>query len=210
LCTLKFSKNVIKILYDMKLLLLVALFSCVLGAPLLIHSDGDDSLMAKYTPKPVPVSYNIPLNFSSAGARDQLKAAAMALYNNRDHETYTQGGSRWEGINDGVRPPNAPRYSDCSAAATWVYWTVYGGGADFINGEHWTAGYTGTMIDHGTEISLSAAQPGDLVFYGSSHSSISHVAIFVGDGMVVSHGSDPVRYASAHYRSDLQQVRRYI
>lgn len=50
----------------------------------------------------------------------------------------------------------------------------------------------------------------DLVFYGSSRSSISHVAIYVGGGNVVSHGSDPVRHCSMNYRSDLQEIRSYL
>ncbi|HET8929345.1 MAG TPA: NlpC/P60 family protein, partial [Acidimicrobiales bacterium] len=35
------------------------------------------------------------------------------------------------------------------------------------------------------KVSLSALQPGDLVFYGTSSGNISHVAIYVGGGQVV-------------------------
>eukprot|EP00591_Stephanopyxis_turris_P008815 CAMPEP_0195533690 /NCGR_PEP_ID=MMETSP0794_2-20130614/41006_1 /TAXON_ID=515487 /ORGANISM="Stephanopyxis turris, Strain CCMP 815" /LENGTH=207 /DNA_ID=CAMNT_0040666317 /DNA_START=9 /DNA_END=632 /DNA_ORIENTATION=+ len=149
-------------------------------------------------------------------ARDGLMTAANALYANRAKEHYTEGSERWYGITNHVKPPNAPLYSDCSSAATWVYWTIFGDGQDFLNGESWSAGYTGTMVSHGTEIKLSSAQKGDLVFYGGvsddgdSNGAPTHVAIYIGDDMVISHGEDPVDKVSVHYRSDINQVRKYI
>jgi len=132
--------------------------------------------------------------------------AAMALYNDRSKEHYTQGSQRWSGITGKVMPPNAPPYSDCSAAATWCYWTQYGTGPDFLNGQSWKAGYTGTLTSHGKSVSCTAMQPADLVFYGSP---VSHVAIFVGNGKVVSHGSDPVSYVAYNYRT-VNSCRSYL
>jgi hypothetical protein len=90
--------------------------------------------------------------------RAKLKEAALALYRNRANEKYTQDATqrlvdddlsiarsarvlrrvvpyrRWAGIHNGVMPPKAPVHSDCSSAATWVYWTVFGKGKDFVNG----------------------------------------------------------------------------
>jgi hypothetical protein len=43
--------------------------------------------------------------------------------------------------------------------------TIYGSGPDFLNGENWSAGYTGTLLEHGTEVDVSTMQPADLVFY---------------------------------------------
>jgi len=143
----------------------------------------------------------------TSAQRQGLYTAAMALYNNRASEHYTQGSSRWIGITDGVRPPSAPTYSDCSAAATWCYWTVFGSGPDFLNGQNWRAGYTGTMSSRGRSTGCSTMQIGDLAFYGNP---ISHVAISIGNGKVVSHGSDPVGLYPYNYRSDLNSCRTYL
>jgi hypothetical protein len=140
------------------------------------------------------------------GSRAGVVQAAMALYNQRSSEHYTQGSQRWSGITGKIMPPNAPAYSDCSAAATWCYWTQYGSGPDFLNGENWKAGYTGTLTSHGKSVSCSAMQDGDLVFYGSP---VSHVAIYVGNGKVVSHGSDPVSWVAYNYRS-VNSCRSYL
>jgi len=144
----------------------------------------------------------------TSAQRQALYTAAMALYNNRAHEHYTQGPSRWVGITDGVRPPNAPSYSDCSSATTWMYWTVFGSGPDFLNNQNWRAGYTGSMSGRGRSVSCSSMQIGDLAFYGKP--TISHVAMSIGGGRVVSHGSDPVGLYSYNYRSDLNQCRTYF
>jgi cell wall-associated NlpC family hydrolase len=137
--------------------------------------------------------------------RTALVNAAWALYNQRAHETYSQAPNRWSGITKHVCPPSAPPTSDCSSSTTWAYWTVFGNGADFINGQRWSAGYTGTQISHGKE--THSPQKGDLVFYGKSRSEISHVAMYIGNGQVISHGSDPVRLVDKNYRSDLQFIK---
>ena len=145
---------------------------------------------------------------SANAARDLLKSAAMAMYNHRAQAHYTRDWSlRWYGINHNVHPPNAPKYSDCSSAATWVYWTVFGRGKDFLNNEGWKAGNTDSMIKHGRTVPLSQLRIGDLVFYGHP---VGHVAIFVGNGMVISHGGDPVCHCSLHYRKDLNHARTYF
>jgi len=132
----------------------------------------------------------------------------MALYNQRASEHYTEGSQRWSGIKGGVMPPNVPPYSDCSADATWCYWTQFGSGPDFLNDQNWQAGYTGSLTAHGTKIACNTntLQPADLVFYGSP---VNHVAIYVGNGKVVSHGSDPVGYLSYTYRAPTQ-CRSYL
>jgi uncharacterized protein YgiM (DUF1202 family) len=59
----------------------------------------------------------------------------------------------------------------------------------------------------GTKISASEAQPGDLFFYGSG--SISHVAIYIGNGQIV-HASNRrtgIKISSAYYRNPLKVVR---
>ena len=54
----------------------------------------------------------------------------------------------------------------------------------------------------GTKISASDAKPGDLFFYGSG-SSISHVAIYIGNGQIVhaSNKRDGIKVSNAFYRS---------
>ncbi|MCR5469056.1 MAG: C40 family peptidase [Lachnospiraceae bacterium] len=57
---------------------------------------------------------------------------------------------------------------------------------------------------YGTRISASEAQPGDLFFYGSG-SSISHVAIYIGNGQIVhaSNARTGIKISSAYYRSPI-------
>jgi len=141
-----------------------------------------------------------------SGGRAGVVTAAWALYNNRASGHYTQSSpQRWIGITNRVYPPSAPTYSDCSSAATWCYWTQYGSGTDFINGQNWKAGYTGTMLDHGTVVSVANAQAGDLCFY---YTPVSHVSIYIGDLKVISHGSDPV--SSYNVYSSLKHCRKYV
>lgn len=62
----------------------------------------------------------------------------------------------------------------------------------------------------GTIINSSDAQPGDLFFYGSG-SSISHVAIYIGDGQIVhaSNSRDGIKVSNAYYRTPIC-VARYF
>ena len=62
----------------------------------------------------------------------------------------------------------------------------------------------------GTKISASDAKPGDLFFYGSG-SSISHVAIYIGNGQIVhaSNKRDGIKVSNAYYRNPIC-VARYL
>jgi len=148
----------------------------------------------------------------TSSPRDKILTAAWALYNQRAMETYTQDGRRWSGITGSVCPPSAPPFSDCSSAVTWAYWTVFGKGSDFLNGQKWGAGYTGTLTNFGRVVQLADAKAGDLVFYGTCNGCISHVSIYVGDSMTISHGSDPVGYYKIDSYGSLkrQQIRSYL
>lgn len=129
--------------------------------------------------------------------RTKMMDAAKALINKKTH--YTQDSRRWNGITNKKYPPDAPTYSDCSSAVSWIYWTVFGGGSDFLNGQNWKAGYTGTQQAHGKSISLSQASHGDLVMYGWQSPGVpEHVAMWVGNGYVVSHGSEQAQCLSVH------------
>ena len=63
---------------------------------------------------------------------------------------------------------------------------------------------------YGTKISASEAKPGDLFFYGSGRS-ISHVAIYIGNGQIVhaSNKRDGIKVSNAYYRNPIC-VSRYL
>ena len=63
------------------------------------------------------------------------------------------------------------------------------------------------QADKGKEISLSAIQPGDLLFYASG-STINHVAIYIGDGKII-HSSNPttgITITKYNYRTPCKAV----
>jgi hypothetical protein len=119
-----------------------------------------------------------------------MRAANLGVKKRRQM-TYTEGELRWSGIDDECRSikGQVPPDSDCSAFATWCYWdaTRWLRLPDFVNGEAWAAGYTGTMIEHGRLIPFADAQLGDLCFYGALDAPY-HVALWAGDGKVISMG----------------------
>lgn len=137
-------------------------------------------------------------------------SAAMLGYANRGSIHYTQGGSRMVGVTGKIRPPLFPHYADCSSFATWCYFVA---GAPDPNGYRpgypgW--GYTGTLGKNGRVVSASQAKPGDLVLYGSGMP-WHHVAIYVGNGRVVSHGSESgPALLPIDYRSDRGEIRSYL
>lgn len=120
---------------------------------------------------------------------------------------------RWEGIETqrDASKGQFPEYADCSSFATWCYWNglfFRGGHSDIINGEHWKAGWTGTMMQHGAAV--ASPIPGDAVIYGRGPDG-SHTAIYTGGGLVVSNGSEGGPYLLRwNYRSDVLAIRRYI
>lgn len=78
--------------------------------------------------------------------------------------------------------------SDCSSWATSVYNSA---GLPDPNGENFGGGYTGTLGDHGREVSRASLKPGDLVLYGPKPH--HHVEMYVGPGeKTIGHGSSPV------------------
>lgn len=129
---------------------------------------------------------------------------------------YTQDlNKRWEGIDNNLKAYRGqyPKNCDCSSFATWAIWNGldHYGVRDTVNGLGWKAGYTGTMLKHGK---LVAHRPnwrrGDCLIYGSGWPG-KHVAVYIGGGYVISHGSEGGPYKLKwDYRSDLMEVRRYI
>lgn len=158
-----------------------------------------------------------------ARARELATQAALLCFHHASQISYVHPsnpvGDRWEGINKqlNARRGQFPRHSDCSSFSTWCLWNALflGFGLDdSVNGEDWTAGFTGTMRDHGQLVRHSEnLRRGDCVHYGPGTG--EHVTIVVGrqDGvpMVVSHGSDACPcFIRFDYRSDVAEFRRYI
>jgi peptidoglycan hydrolase-like protein with peptidoglycan-binding domain len=138
--------------------------------------------------------------------RHRIVATAFVGYEHRAALHYTQDTRRMEGVRRRIRPPRHPSWEDCSSFATWCYWAA---GAPDPNGRGYDGlGYTGTQVENGRP--TNRPRPGDLVFYGGG-SIPSHVSVYVGNGRVVSHGSEPGPFLlGIDYRSDRAQVRSYI
>jgi peptidoglycan hydrolase-like protein with peptidoglycan-binding domain len=97
------------------------------------------------------------------------------------------------------KPPEVPRRTDCSGFVTICH---RAGGAKNPNVERGQRlpyngfGYTGTLLSGGRKCRVEELRPGDLVFYGFTTTpspafplnSPTHVALWLGDGDVMSHG----------------------
>jgi len=97
------------------------------------------------------------------------------------------------------RPPEVPARIDCSGFVTICH---LAGGANNPNVERGKRlpynglGYTGTLLNGGRRCAVEELRPGDLVFYGFTTTpgpafplnSPTHVALWLGDGDVMSHG----------------------
>lgn len=126
----------------------------------------------------------------------------LYAYSNREYMHYTQDSRR---MTDMAPPPNVPNDTDCSGFSTWIYKSV---GLPDPNGMGYNGyGYTGTQIENGHAVPLSALKVLDLIFYGSP---VGHVAVYIGGGRVCSFGSEPGPYIlDTYYRPDVNHARRY-
>jgi hypothetical protein len=88
---------------------------------------------------------------------------------------------------DGLfHPHKLPLHTDCSGYVTDCYkWA----GAPDPNGNSYNGqGYTGTLLNHMSQISRSQLKPADLIVYGYFPG--EHVVIYIGGGMCISQGSE--------------------
>lgn len=151
-----------------------------------------------------------------ARARTIAVGAFRLAYLNRYSVHYTQGYLRWQGISRRLRAGSGqyPNYADCSAMFTWAAWNaataVAGYGVrDFVNGQGWNGGYTGSMALHGRWIPVNELKPGDALFYGG-YFPYGHVTMYAGNGMCYSHGNEAgPSLVPIHYRTIMTQ-RRYF
>jgi hypothetical protein len=193
-----------------------------------IPADGRDSVHARdfedLLPRiPEAALASAHVNPSGMGSRARIRARDLAMHAaalQLAHPAavhYTQGARRWEGIRSGDRAWRGefPKHGDCSSSSTWWLWnglTHYARfrHVDLVNGLHWQAGYTGTQLLHGRSVIHLPYQRGDLVLYGTGWPG-EHVAMYIGGGLVISHGSEAGPFKlSMHYRGDVIDVRRYI
>lgn len=70
--------------------------------------------------------------------------------------------------------------ADCSGFVRAVYQKC---GVNISNMDRTSYGMAGQS--YGKTVTLAQAQPGDLVFYGNSSGKVDHVALYIGNGMVV-------------------------
>jgi len=73
------------------------------------------------------------------------------------------------------------------------------------------ASYDIAASSKGRTVSLANAQPGDLVFYGSSSGKVNHVAIYMGNGMIIheSGRKDGCKVSPVDYRTILK-IKNFI
>lgn len=150
-----------------------------------------------------------------AQVRHHVKIALDVSVRHSGKMAYSQGAHRFDGIthHQFASKGMVPTQTDCSGWGTWVLYQGlrYYHVRDVVNDQNWLAGYTGTMVLHGKLVVHERnIRLGDLAIYGSSRSNTKHVAVCIGGGMVLSHGSPGVHKLNMHYRPDLLVVRRYI
>jgi NlpC/P60 family protein len=148
-------------------------------------------------------------------ARDLTIQAAQIALRNHEKIQYTMKWPRWDGIrrNRKAWRGEYPRFQDCSSFATWCLWNGldHFGIGDVVNGARWQGGYTGTMLNHGERVTRASVLRADLLFYPrATDGRIDHVAIYIGDGMVITHGSEPGPSKRRMDYRPIVQIRRYI
>lgn len=134
----------------------------------------------------------------------QIVAAHVALVGGSTL-IYTQGSSR------SYFPayPRIPPATDCSGMATYILYQAGVGASVGYYGPGSPVGWTGTLKGQGTPVPRGATlEPGDLIFYGAAPN-WSHVAVYIGRGLVVSHGQTGVDEPPYNYRP-VGEIRRYI
>jgi hypothetical protein len=160
-----------------------------------------------------------PQTGTTFSARQMVTNALTNWYrNHRGQCVYTQGHERWDGIVNKRKPPDFPRYADCSSGSTWALWLAWLVYPDVVSDPSengWSSGWTGSMIKTGQVRTASNALPGDCVFYGGGYNATTHVAVMVarigGKPWVIGMGSPGgPSYVPYDYRSDVVGWRSYI
>lgn len=138
---------------------------------------------------------------ATAVSKRDLKIAKQigwlnALYNRRTHVAYSQVRPSQLGSADRITR------ADCSGsiagACDW---------AGILPEVDWRYTNTWIQITFGRPVAtVRDALPGDVFLYGSP----SHEALYLGDGMVWSFGSYPIKILRHDYRHDRRAIRRFL
>lgn len=163
-------------------------------------------------------AHQSPLNLGPgqrAAIRSKIMDACMVAYHHAGIMQYSEGSNRWSGIAEDKRAykNEYPPFADCSSSGAWVYWDATRAEklVDFVNGLGWRAGNTTSMVRCGQNVNRNELLRGDAVFYGGSRTEPEHLAIYIGNNRVFSHGSPGgPRILSIDYRTDINQFKRYI
>lgn len=126
--------------------------------------------------------------------RQEFQAELMYIYNIRWNVYYTQRRPF-----DVFKPPKG---LDCSASGEWACkWAEIPSPSGY-SGYGWgnTWSQMGRLQKLRRKRSVSQAEIGDFVFYGSNGP--THVAYWIGEGRVWSFGSYPAKILPVYYRSD--------
>jgi hypothetical protein len=104
-----------------------------------------------------------------------------------------------------IRPPDIPPSLDCSGLGISCYFAA---GVEDVLGQENAHGYgnTWSLAEHGRPISVVQLRPADLIFYGNC----SHVAIYEGNGKIITNGHYPMSRERVSYRSDYWGARSYL
>lgn len=168
---------------------------------------------------------------SSGQNSSDSKSAASAPGKTNSSNSSSQIGSSGPSSGTVSSPVAGPGSSAAVVSATRTAIVAYAkqflgnpyvyGGTSLINGAD-CSGFTQSVFAHfgittgrssrdqaaqGKEISMSAIQPGDLLFYASG-SYINHVAIYIGDGKII-HSSNPttgITITKYNYRTPCKAV----
>lgn len=140
-------------------------------------------------------------SYEKAHVRDEIVEAGFYWYAHRYQIRYSQNRPAIM-----CKPPTIPAQWDCSMFFTNCH---YAGGAPDPNRLGYKGiGYTGTLLAGGARCKQSDLEPGDAIMYGATIvarpgfpvGSPTHVALYVGKGMVLSLGSYPMGYYKYDYR----------
>jgi hypothetical protein len=149
-------------------------------------------------------------------ARHRLKRAAMFAHGTAPWHYAGPGApaemqrKRMQGVRDALLPADHPIFEDCSSGFTWLCYVA--GIPDPNNLGYNGTGFTGTMVGHGRQV--KEPDIGDAVFYKDpgGGSAPGHVAMFLGDDRVWSHGSEDGPFiVDVHgHGTPIHSIRSYV
>jgi hypothetical protein len=157
-------------------------------------------------------------------SRQMIIAWANYFAGKTNKFVYSEGNDRMSAI--GQWPIAYPIHADCSAFVTLCYWLAGAGDPNGQGFDH--EGYTGTLLGHGTHITVDQLQPGDAVVYGPGEGEHTALVVQVTHGqhgtdiLTVSHGgptgqspiycwvNKPIAHPGLNYPVDGRQPQTFL